>query len=769
MTSGGISMYDGKLLRGEPPVQRGPMWLWLMVTIASIAVFGYLRLVAFPDHFVPLASVLALLVCLWHRDVRLLWAMVVVFAAMVAYKGAVLVPFAAAPGEFQWLFGVMQVTNLVVAAAVIHAVIRLTERLESTVGLLEQSNAELEASNEELAAREEEVTQQNEELQSQTEELEQQTEELNSQAEELQTLNEQLVERERTLRDLLDTTAEGRSESETLVKLGETIERLLGSRVAGAAVLEQNGAYMAVRPLFGLTDEPWRIKRERSLAELILTRDRVGSLADISMRPDLEAPRLATGKTVGSLAAAPLRLGDAGAGALEVYSIEPGEWSEHELRIVQWLAEQCARMITTAAMRAERESLLESERAARTEAERANRAKDEFVATLSHELRTPLHAILGWAGVLRKSGCSNPDEVVNGLEVIERNARHQGQLISDLLDVSRITVGKLHLDVQKMDLPLIVESALESVRQTAESKSVRIERSIGGIDRDVVGDPTRMQQVVWNLLSNAIKFTPSEGVVKIAVAQRADHVELVVSDSGEGIDPGMLPHLFERYRQADGSSTRRHGGLGLGLAIVASLVELHGGSVEAQSAGLGTGATFTVRLPVRATEPLDAHNDERTGPPASIAAGDIDAPALIGLEILVVDDEQDARDLVSRILTERGADVHRAASGEEAIGMLNRICPDILISDIGMPGMDGYSLIHQIRERTAAMKRPLPAIALTAFARSEDRTRALLAGFQSHVAKPVESAELVAAVASLRYTVAPQSDPSSKDGEKTRQ
>jgi signal transduction histidine kinase/ActR/RegA family two-component response regulator len=730
--------------------RRGPSWIWGLVTIATILAFGYLRLVVYPDRFVPLASILGLLVCLWHRDTRLLWTMVAAFGAMIAYKVVLLLPGSAAPSNHEYLFGAMQLANLVAAAAVIHAVILLMGRLEGMIANLEQANAEVEASNEELAAREEEVTQQNEELQSQTEELEQQTEELNSQAEELQTLNEQLAERERTLGDLLNVTAEGRGEEATLEQLGVSIERLLGGRAAAAAVLEPDGPHMVARPLFGLAGEPDRIARDRSLADLILTRDRAGFLEDMAMRPDLETPRLADGRAARSLAAAPLILGNAGAGALELYSTEPGEWSEHELRVVQWLAEQCGRMLITARLRAEREALLEAERAARTEAERVSHAQDEFVAMLSHELRTPLNAVLGWASVLRKSAGLEPEEVSKGLEVIERNARQQGQLISDLLDISRFTVGKLHLDLQRVDPCLVVESALEALRQAAEAKGVSLARELGHLDREVLGDPTRLQQIVWNLVSNSLKFTPTGGVVSVAVSQRDAHIEIVVRDTGEGIDPGLLPHLFDRYRQADASCTRRHGGLGLGLAIVKKLVELHGGSVVAHSDGPGLGAVFTVRLPVHEEE--GSTSDGRRGPEWT-GAPDASSPTLTGLTILVVDDEQDARDLVSHILAARGATVRLAASGEEALAAVAEAWPDVLISDIGMPGMDGYALIRAIRGRRGEHMPPLPAIALTAFARSEDRTRALLAGFQSHVAKPVESAELVAAVASLRYAV----------------
>jgi signal transduction histidine kinase/ActR/RegA family two-component response regulator len=728
---------------------RGPAWVWVLVTAASIVLVAYLRLGVFQDRFVPLSSILLLLVCLWHRDLRLLWAMVFAFCAMIVFKAALLV--SSMPGAQEWLFGGMQLVNILIAGIVIDRVIRLANRVEATVALLNESNAELEASNEELAAREEEITQQNEELQSQTEELEQQTEELNSQTEELQTLNDELAERERTLRELLDTTAQDPKEAGTLAKLGETIERLLGHRARAAALLEPGDEDILIRPLFGLASEAQRLGRGTTMAELVLKRECPAGLADLAQRPDLCVPLLANGEAIRSIASAPMEVGDSRA-ALEVYDTNHGEWQEHDLRIVQWLAEQCGRMLTVAQMRAEREAVHRSERMARMEADRANQAKDEFVAMLSHELRTPLNAMLGWATVLR-TGDLPAEEAAKGLEIIERNARQQGQLISDLLDVSRIVTGKLHLDAQEVDLGAIVETTVEGIRATAESKGVRLECMLGQISGELVGDPVRLQQIAWNLLSNAVKFTRPEGVVQIVVAEQSGHVELSVSDSGEGIDPVQLPHLFERYRQADPSSTRRHGGLGLGLAIVKDLVELHGGAVEAHSDGIGKGARFVVRLPVRA-----AHWPTREQRAAGLRAVDdskLEAPTLAGLSILIVDDEQDARQLVSHILQERGAVVHEASSGEEALGKLEETDPDILVSDIAMPGMDGYDLIRALRERAAGSQRPMPAaLALTAFARTEDRTRALLAGYQAHVAKPVEPAELVATVASLRFAVA---------------
>ncbi len=326
-------------------------------------------------------------------------------------------------------------------------------------------------------------------------------------------------------------------------------------------------------------------------------------------------------------------------------------------------------------------------------------------------------------------------------------------MISDLLDINRIVAGKIRLDVQAVDLPLVVEAAIDSVRPAASAKQIRIEKIIEPIDRSVSGDPNRLQQVVWNLLTNAVKFTPRGGKISVTLARVASYVSITVTDSGQGIAPDLLPHIFERYRQGDASSTRHQGGLGLGLAIVKHLVELHGGTVNVKSEGPDCGASFSVLLPVRAVEVADDIASGVHPASPSVLTLSSDAPSLRGLRIALVDDEEDARILLSRLLVDRGASVEAFPSGEAALDALRRANFHLMVSDIGMPGMDGYSLIKTVRERGLGAAE-LPAIALTAFARSEDRTRALLAGFQSHISKPVEPAELIATVVSLRPMIA---------------
>ena len=399
----------------------------------------------------------------------------------------------------------------------------------------------------------------------------------------------------------------------------------------------------------------------------------------------------------------------------------------------------------------EREQLLESERSARGDAERASRTKDEFLATLSHELRTPLNAILGWTQVLRKTK-SLPEDASTALNVIERNARSQAQIIADLLDMSSIISGKVRLDVQRMDLASVITATVESVRPASQAKSIRLQVVLDPMAGPVRGDPNRLQQVLWNLLTNAVKFTHKDGRVTVTLARVNSHLEIEVTDNGEGIDPAFLPHMFDRFRQADASTTRKHGGLGLGLSIAKQLIELHGGSIGVKSAGRGMGATFRVTLPLMATadDPLQSA-ESRTHPTRSVGVSDAETMAAIdlaGVQVLVVDDERDARLLIQRLLADCNANVRTAASAAEAMETLQRETPDIIVSDIGMPSEDGFTLIRRVRALKDG-KASIPAIALTAYARTEDRVKAIQSGFQMHLSKPVEPIELLTMVASL--------------------
>jgi len=399
----------------------------------------------------------------------------------------------------------------------------------------------------------------------------------------------------------------------------------------------------------------------------------------------------------------------------------------------------------------ERERLLAAEQKARSDAEAANRAKDQFLATVSHELRTPLGAILGWARILRNQ-TSDPKTTARGLEAIERNATAQAQLIEDILDVSRIISGKLRLASQNVDLNAVVRAAVDSIKPAVEGRRIRLETTLNAPSVTVRGDPSRLQQVIWNLLSNAVKFSPEGGLVQVGL-ELADphHVEVSVVDAGHGIPAAFLPHMFEPFRQADASTTRRYGGLGLGLSIVKQLVELHGGTIEAVSEGEGKGATLKLILPlaVQVTEAETVPQDTETTRRRSRPELPMKLPRVLeGTKVLVVDDEPDARDLLDFILQKAGATVELAASTGEALELLQISQPDILVADIGMPGEDGYELIRKVRASPQSFAL-LPALALTAYARAEERAQAFSAGFQSHMTKPVEPAELIATIARM--------------------
>jgi PAS domain S-box-containing protein len=401
----------------------------------------------------------------------------------------------------------------------------------------------------------------------------------------------------------------------------------------------------------------------------------------------------------------------------------------------------------------QRERLLETERAARSAAERVARMKDEFLATISHELRTPLNAILGWTHILFRGGRPVDDSMREGLTVIERNARAQAQLVDDLLDVSRIATGRVRLDIQPVQLPGLIDAALDAVRPAAEAKGIVLHKRVASGTMAVSGDPNRLQQVFWNLLTNAVKFTSNGGRIDVSVQFGGSSVEVCVTDTGQGIKSEFLPYVFDRFRQADASTKRTHTGLGLGLAIVHELVELHGGTVKAESHGEGTGSMFTVTLPLRtaaAEVRVDPPQHSDRGAPAMVAA-DVDAngPVLNGVRILVVEDEPDARAIIQRVLEESDAKVDVADSVRTALTQFHHMVPDVLVSDIGMPHQDGYELIARVRSLSAQAGGGVPAVALTAFARPEDRRRAVEAGYQIHLSKPVEPRALVAAIRSL--------------------
>jgi signal transduction histidine kinase/FixJ family two-component response regulator len=432
-------------------------------------------------------------------------------------------------------------------------------------------------------------------------------------------------------------------------------------------------------------------------------------------------------------------------GVLSVLFAEPHRPSDREMRLMDLYARIAADSIESARLHErlqheleDRRQSLAREHTARAEAEAANRMKDEFLATVSHELRTPLNAILGWSHILRSS---KPDEgtVARGVEVIERNAQTQAQLIGDILDASRVITGSLRLNRGPVDLAGVINAAIDAVRLVAEGKGVQLAVILDPSARHIIGDASRLQQVVWNLLSNAIKFTAAGGRVELRLGRADGQAQITVTDTGEGVAADFLPFIFDRFRQADSTITRRHGGLGLGLAIVRNLVELHEGSVQAESAGEGYGSSFIVRLPL--ARPIAG------APPDSADGGG--THALQGVQILVVDDDQDALDMLTLVLTDAGAAVRTATSAAEALALLRWIRPHVLVSDLAMPDQDGYSLIRNLRAVERESGREIPAVALTAYVRVQDRARAEAAGFNVFVEKPVDPEELIAVIAGI--------------------
>ncbi len=439
-----------------------------------------------------------------------------------------------------------------------------------------------------------------------------------------------------------------------------------------------------------------------------------------------------------SLIGAPLIVEGRLIGVIYGATTRPRRFTEDDVRLLQLAADRVALAI-------EHARIYEVERQARRQAEEANRAKDEFLAVVSHELRSPLNAMLGYAALLRYGGL-DPMKVKYAVDVIERSGKAQAQLIDDLLDTARIITGKLRLEVGPADLVSVIEQAIQTIRPAADAKGISFETDLPSEIGQITGDPARLQQVVWNLLSNAVKFTPQGGRVEARLERVDPYICITVSDTGKGISPEFLPYVFDRFRQADASSVRRYGGLGLGLALVKYLVELHGGTIEAASAGEGQGATFKVTLPVRAVAtPLG----EAGAPPSTIES----SGELTGVRALVVDDEDDARELLSLALTQYGADVVAVGSASKAYTLITTTPtqwrPDVMVIDIGMPDEDGYSLMRRVREWQRESDTYIPAVALTAYGRVEDRMRALSVGFQMHVAKPVEPAELAVVITSL--------------------
>lgn len=565
---------------------------------------------------------------------------------------------------------------------------------------------------------------------------------------------EETAEIVRRLQTVTDTALSHLALDDLLPEVLVRLQELLGADAAALLLVTEDGQYLAGRAAIGLEEEARvRVPMGRGVAGRIAVSGAPLIVEDLSK---VEVVSSILSENASSLVGAPLMIEDRVIGVIHVDTLEPHRFTEEDVNLLQLAADRVATAI-------ERSRLYEAEKRARVEAEAANRMKDEFLATISHELRSPLNSILGWVTLLRE-GKLSAQAATRAFETVERSARAQNRIISDLLDVSRIINGQLHLNVKTLKPASVIESGVEAVRPAADAKGISIQMALDRQAGPIAGDPDRLQQIVWNLISNAIKFTPSGGIVQVRLEQVGLHVEIIVSDTGAGISPEFLPFVFDRFRQADSSSTRKQGGLGLGLAIVRHLVELHGGTVHAQSEGDGEGATFVVKLPIMASRIIEV-DEEREHPAAESKRLTLKYPSqLKGLRVLVVEDEANARDLVSAILAECEAEVKTAASSSEALAILAdcaKWLPDVVISDIEMADSDAYELIRRVRTLPAEGGGCVPAVALTAYARAEDRMKALAAGFQMHVPKPVEPAELVTVLESvtgrLRKSTAPLS------------
>jgi len=503
-------------------------------------------------------------------------------------------------------------------------------------------------------------------------------------------------------------------------------------RADTAAILLLNGGDLVARVAKGLEEEVAagvRIPLGRGFAGRVAAEKRPIFIADVDHAQVLNP--ILRQKGIRSLLGVPILFEGSVIGVLHVGTLQPRQFDRQDAQLLQIVADRIGLGIEYARLY--------------REAQETSRLKDEFLATVSHELRTPLTPILAWVSQLRRRRL-DPARTARALEAIERSARAQARLVDDLLEVSRIIGGKLRLDIRPMRLASAIEAAIEAMRPAAAAKNIRVVTSLDPRIELIWGDPERLQQVVWNLVSNAIKFTPEGGRVDVRLECVDSHLELTVRDTGRGIAPEFLPYLFERFRQADPSSTRALGGLGLGLAIVRHLVELHGGTVEAESAGEGMGTTLRVRMPFRVA-PHGASGPERTHEVAAETPAGGEFAPLGGLRVLVVDDEPDTCDVLEAVLREAGAEVRTCRSAAAALAEIETWWPDVLLSDIGMPGEDGYALIRSIRVQEAQHGRAIAAVALTAYARLEDRRKALSAGFQMHVPKPIDGDELIAVVA----------------------
>ena len=724
-----------------PSIHARPSFVTSTAVTAAVAFFWcWIRLVWLSNIAVTLTFVLPLLLCVWTGRRWQLWLMTVVFLITAVIKSVWLLPANAFPNGGERLYLGFTLFNILAGSIVVHAILRLRERLESQNSIITAQNAKLEAQAEELAQQNEEIRAQNEELAEQNEEIESQTEEVARQNEELVDSNHRLASREEILQGLLESSRSPDLASRTLGNLCRRTLQVMGDPASAVAVLQLEGDRLTLQAHFSTTEgltlpAIWPV--ERSLAGLVLAEHKTAYVSDLGKRPDLAEP-FAGSTHIRSLLATPVRMSGAPSGVLIVCSPEESHWTDEQFRTVEWVAAQCGPV-----MEAERWQKILTERA--LEVEQASRAKDNFLATLSHELRTPLTPILMTAAALREDE-RLPEDARAQLGMIERNIALEARLIDDLLDLTRIAKGKLPLRPQPCDAHSLIGLAMEIVRDDAQEKGLVLERDFGAKLSGLMADPSRFQQVIWNLLRNAVKFTPKGGRISIRTRDDGHHgdsprLRIEVCDTGIGISPGQIEHIFQPFEQGEVTGDHKFGGLGLGLAIARAIVDLHHGTIEAASAGPNQGATFVVELP-GAFPPPPGIVPSSAGSGADAASQDTPDKHLPPLRILLVEDHDATLQVLSRLLGRQGHRVTAVSSITSAQSEAQAQTFDLVISDLGLPDGSGNELMEKLRE-----KYNFPGIALSGYGMEQDLERSRNAGFVAHLIKPVDLNQLQRAIA----------------------
>lgn len=721
--------------------EKSGMWSTTLVAVAVAILWCWLRLFLLADDIAPLTYVLPLLVCIWTGRRWHIWGMAVLFLAAATYKTFWIAPaYLQNTREWATYYGAT-VFNIVVGALVVHAVLRLRERLEQRNAVITAQNAELEAQSEELAQQNEEIKSQNEELAAQNEEIECQSEEAARQNEELVETNSRLTSREEILQGLLESSRNPDLAGNTLTSLCRRTLSVVGEPATAVAVLALDGDHLKLEAYHSSFEpmplpEVWPVKG--SLPGLVLEQEKTAYVSELLKRPDLAEP-FTSASDIHSLLATPIRMAGSAAGVLVVCSREEAHWTEEQFRTVEWVAAQCGSVLE-----ADRWHKILQDRA--HEVEQASRAKDNFLATLSHELRTPLTPILMTAAALREDE-RLAEDVRSQLGMIERNIALEARLIDDLLDLTRIAKGKLPLRPQPCDAHSLISLAMEIVRDDAREKGLSLERDFGAKHFGLMADPSRFQQVIWNLLRNAVKFTPRGGRISIRTRDDGDgkdvpRLRIEVSDTGIGIRPEELDQIFQPFEQGGAAGDHKFGGLGLGLSIARAIVDLHHGTIAAESAGKNKGATFVVEFP-GATEPPSGVVPTRPRTVLDSTQGAEMRPAA-PLRILLVEDHDATLQVLSRLLTRHGHRVTEASSVASACEAAAAQPFDLVISDLGLPDGSGNDLMERLSKEYS-----LPGIALSGYGMEHDVERSRSAGFLAHLIKPVDMNQLQRSIATV--------------------